>query len=47
MASSKEYWIEGALGDVLEGFVHDEAFVVRLRPQLNAQAEEKLNAAKG
>jgi hypothetical protein len=47
LVSSKEYWIEEALGDMLEGFAHDEAFVLRLRPHLNAQAEEKLKAAKG
>lgn len=47
MAVSREYWMQETLGDLLEGLIHDEAFVAKLRPHLNAQAKEKLEAAKG
>jgi hypothetical protein len=47
MAVSHEYWMQETLGDLLEGLIHDEAFVARLRPHLNAQAKKKLEAALG
>jgi hypothetical protein len=47
MALSREYWMEETLGNLAEGLVHDEAFVARLRPLLNDQANEKLLAAMG
>jgi len=47
MAVSREFWMREALGDLLEGLVHDEAFVTDLRPRLNAQALEQLEAATG
>jgi hypothetical protein len=47
MALSREYWMQETLGDLLEGLIHDEAFVAKLRPHLNAQAKEKLEAATG
>jgi len=46
MAVSREFWMQEVLGDLLEGLVHDEAFVAKLRPHLNAQASKKLEAAK-
>ena len=45
MAASREFWMQETLGDLLEGLVHDEAFVARLRLNLNPQAQEKLEAA--
>jgi hypothetical protein len=45
MAASREYWMRETLGDLLDGLVHDEAFVSKLRPHLNIQAREKLEAA--
>jgi hypothetical protein len=47
MAVSREYWMQEFLGDLLEGLIHDEAFVAKLRPHLNARAKEKLEAARG
>jgi hypothetical protein len=47
MAVSREYWMQETLGDLLEGLVHDEAFVARLRPHLNVQAKAKLDALPG
>jgi hypothetical protein len=46
MAVSREFWMQEILGDLLEGLVHDEAFVATLRIHLNAQACEKVEAAK-
>src|SRR5215472_18765105 len=42
MAVSREFWMQETFGDLLEGLVHDEAFVAKLRPRLNAQAQEEL-----
>lgn len=47
LALSKEYWLEEVLGDMIEGLVHEESFVYRLRPHLNAQAQERFTAASG
>jgi len=47
MALSREYWMQETLGDLVGGLVHDKAFVARLRPHLNAQANEELEAAMG
>jgi hypothetical protein len=38
--------MQEALGDLLEGLVHDEGFVAKLRPHLNGLASEKLEAAR-
>ncbi len=46
MAVSREFWMQETLGDLLEGLVRDEEYVAKLRIHLNAQACEKLEAAK-
>jgi hypothetical protein len=47
LASSREFWIDEALNDMLEGFVHEDSFVSLLRPHLNVQAEARLRAMGG
>jgi hypothetical protein len=45
MAASSEYWMQETVGDLLEGLIHDETFVSKLRLHLDTQAREKLEAA--
>ena len=45
MGRFAEEVLQEALGDLLEGLVHDAAFVAALYPNLNAVAKERLQAA--
>jgi hypothetical protein len=47
MATSRQFWLEEALGELLEALVHDEPFAAKLHSHLNEQAQQKLKAAIG
>jgi hypothetical protein len=47
MATSRQFWLDEASGELLGALVHDERLAAKLHSHLNEQAQQKLKAAIG